>query len=276
MKNIIVGYHANCPDGFTAAWCAWKKFGDSAEYVPLSYNGPRPDWNKKEVYILDFCYSQDEMNYIKSVASSVVILDHHKTSEKIINSFEGCIFDNSRSGCGIAWDYFIVGKSRPFLIKHVEDRDLWSWKVEGTEEYCVALDCEIKSFDNYDRLANMSDEQYTQYIKDGAVMSKQLRSLAEEFCSSSKLVMFGGEKAFIANGPIRINSLMGNILAEKSGTFGIVWRCDDGKNVSVSLRGVKDYDVSRIALQFGGGGHKSACGINMPMDKFLENVVYLE
>src|SRR3990167_9491025 len=34
MKNIVVIYHGKCPDGFSAAWIAWKKFGDDAEYIP--------------------------------------------------------------------------------------------------------------------------------------------------------------------------------------------------------------------------------------------------
>lgn len=37
MSRILVLHHANCADGFTAAWCAWRYFGDDAEYVPVQY-----------------------------------------------------------------------------------------------------------------------------------------------------------------------------------------------------------------------------------------------
>ena len=30
LKNIVVIYHADCRDGFGAAYAAWKKFGDRA------------------------------------------------------------------------------------------------------------------------------------------------------------------------------------------------------------------------------------------------------
>jgi len=36
-KEIVVLYHANCLDGFGAAYAAWKKFGDTADYIPVQY-----------------------------------------------------------------------------------------------------------------------------------------------------------------------------------------------------------------------------------------------
>ena len=36
-KNIVVLYHADCLDGFGAAYAAWEKFGDTAEYIPVQY-----------------------------------------------------------------------------------------------------------------------------------------------------------------------------------------------------------------------------------------------
>ena len=43
MERTIVAYHGNCPDGFGGAYAAWKKFGDTAEYLPLSYGKPVPE-----------------------------------------------------------------------------------------------------------------------------------------------------------------------------------------------------------------------------------------
>ena len=36
MKPLVI-YHASCADGFGAAFAAWLKFGDDAEYVACSY-----------------------------------------------------------------------------------------------------------------------------------------------------------------------------------------------------------------------------------------------
>src|SRR3989338_9515798 len=42
LKTAIL-YHANCPDGFGGAYAAWKKFGDSAEYIPVKHGKPIPE-----------------------------------------------------------------------------------------------------------------------------------------------------------------------------------------------------------------------------------------
>ena len=36
MKPLVI-YHAHCTDGFGAAFAAWMKLGDDAEYVPMQY-----------------------------------------------------------------------------------------------------------------------------------------------------------------------------------------------------------------------------------------------
>ena len=36
MKPLVI-YHANCADGFGAAFAAWRKLGDEAEYVPMDH-----------------------------------------------------------------------------------------------------------------------------------------------------------------------------------------------------------------------------------------------
>ena len=39
MKPLVI-YHANCADGFGAAFAAWLKFGDEAEYQAAQYGKP--------------------------------------------------------------------------------------------------------------------------------------------------------------------------------------------------------------------------------------------
>ena len=65
MKSLVI-YHANCTDGFGAAFAAWLKLGDEAGYLPMEYNknpnnyfGGRPiaQWARDtDVYILDFSF----------------------------------------------------------------------------------------------------------------------------------------------------------------------------------------------------------------------------
>lgn len=83
MRPLVI-YHANCADGFAAAFAAWLKLGDDAEYVPMQYGKDDvfkiPPWTARDVYILDFSLPRDYMDKIFSEAKRVVWLDHHKTA----------------------------------------------------------------------------------------------------------------------------------------------------------------------------------------------------
>ncbi len=59
------------------------------------------------------------------------------------------------------------------------------------------------------------------------------------------------------------HSDVGNILAEKSGTYGAFWQQLPNHEVKWSLRSKGDYDVSVIASKFGGGGHKNAASFTL-------------
>ena len=164
MKPLVV-YHANCADGFGAAFAAWLKLGESdsieegAEYVPMQY-GTVPDiesWHmqyaisQREVYILDFSFPRQTMDYLFSVARRVTWLDHHKTAFEMwcedgerslceqSNGRDEVILDNNKSGAMLAWEYFHPGTEVPMLIKHISDRDLWKFNITKSREFNAAL-----------------------------------------------------------------------------------------------------------------------------------------
>lgn len=58
--------------------------------------------------------------------------------------------------------------------------------------------------------------------------------------------------------------------------FGIIMQEMEGGELSVSLRSRSDFDVSQIAKELGGGGHKAASGVrieNIPFDEAVEKVL---
>ena len=69
-------------------------------------------------------------------------------------------------------------------------------------------------------------------------------------------------KGLAANAPSFLASNLGNELANKSGTFGLVWSMADDGQIHCSLRSNGEYDVSAIARVFGGGGHRNAAGFS--------------
>ena len=72
-----------------------------------------------------------------------------------------------------------------------------------------------------------------------------------------------------ANAPAFLASDLGHELANKSGTFGLVWSMAGDGQVHCSLRSNGEYDVSAIAKVFGGGGHRNAAGFSTDIDTLV-------
>lgn len=163
MKPLVI-YHNNCADGFGAAFAAWLKFGDEAEYIPMQYGFHVDDldnipYQGNEVYMVDFSWPKPLMDNLFEKARKVVWLDHHKTAFEMWlggipdvgiwredNWHAGAtprsryiLLDNNKSGAMIAWEYFHPDKEIPMLIRHIDDYDRWQFKLEGTKEFNKAL-----------------------------------------------------------------------------------------------------------------------------------------
>jgi len=82
-------------------------------------------------------------------------------------------------------------------------------------------------------------------------------------------------KTFLKYGkPIEARSMAAGAFAQsiKNSNFGIVMVEDGKSKLSISLRSKKGYDISPIAMAFGGGGHESAAGAKLEGLEFDEAV----
>jgi uncharacterized protein len=174
MKPLVI-YHADCTDGFAAAFAAWLKLGDEAEYLPATYGSTqidlRTEVRDREVYVLDFSFPRDQMDALFPLAKRVVWLDHHKTAFEMYGASTECglnaldvgaeidenktdghhvTLDNNKSGALLAWEYFHPGGEAPMLFKHIDDRDRWQFKLGGSKELHAALQsCKPWSFEQW-------------------------------------------------------------------------------------------------------------------------------
>ena len=87
LRPDLCIYHANCMDGFTAAWVVARKV-PGIELVPASYGDAPPDVLGKTVLIVDFSYAKAVLETMAGDARLVVVLDHHKTAEAALRDFE--------------------------------------------------------------------------------------------------------------------------------------------------------------------------------------------
>lgn len=189
------------------------------------------------------------------------------------------VHDNNKSGALLAWEWFHPGTEVPKLIQHIDDRDRWQFKLDGSKELHAALrSYEPWSFAQWQKwlrdftpACGGSTTAFNAFKGQGAAILraqdahvKHIAGLARKCCifRYQTGIEDGYEFKFnglAANAPIH-QSEIGHELANASGTFGLVWYLGDDGRCKCSLRSNGDYDVSGIARAFGGGGHRNAAG----------------
>jgi uncharacterized protein len=268
VSQIIVLYHGGCPDGFGAAWAFYQKYGDVARYEEVGFKQRVPDLKGKSVFIVDFCYPRAIMKEIAKVAASVVVLDHHKTSQESCGDLKYCHFDMSHSGAVLAWKYLFKDAPVPAILQHVEDRDLWNWNLPNSEKILSVIDSHKKTFDEWNRLQTEMGEVgsggWKQMAKDGERILKYKNRIIKRIMGTKHKLNILGEQVPAVNSS-GFQSEIGNLLSEGEDYAAVYYF--DGSKYKFSLRSKEDgVDVSEIALEFGGGGHKNASGF------FVENM----
>lgn len=264
-KEIAVLYHGGCPDGFGGAFAAWKKFGDTAEYIPVKYGSPVPKGlDGRELYFVDFCYPRETMDSIIAAAKSVTVLDHHLGSKETVESMPEYRFDENHSGAVVAWSYFHPGTPVPTMLKYVEDGDLYVFKLPDSRAMLSYMYAQPFHFDTWDALATRLERETERntILEIGKIYAEHFAILVEQIANKAILVSFEGYECYLSNATDMFTSDVGNRLARLRPPFAIVAKLH-GDAINVSLRSDESIDVSAIARKYGGNGHPHAAAFRI-------------
>lgn len=287
MSNVICIYHGKCADGFTAAWAVRQALGD-IEFYPGIYQEPPPDVTGCEVLIVDFSYKRPVLEAMIAQAKSLLVIDHHKTAAEdlaflpqlALGAFcEGWLnsglkaaafFDMERSGAGLAWDFFHPGKPRPAIVNYAEDRDLWRFNLPHSREISAYTFAHDYTFENWDALATTLEESFSTAIAAGAAIEgKHHKDVAELVGVCKRRVKIGGVEVWAASLPYTLTSDAGHLMAKGEPFAACYWDTAEGR--VFSLRSTDEgQDVSAVAKQYGGGGHRNASGFKVPLDQISQ------
>lgn len=270
MTPPLVIYHGGCRDGFCAAWVIHGVM-PNAEFFPGYYGQEPPSVEGRDVIIVDFSYPLPTMQAIAEKASSLLVLDHHKTAEAALSKFSHpgavVIFDMNKSGAGLAADHFHPGeKQRPWLVDYVEDRDLWRHALPDSETVNAWIGTLPFTFEawtaEHTTMAQdfweLGDGLFTARKRGVAVQAK-VRQYVAEVRKNARRIAFEGFDVPIVNAPQVDISELGHALADGE-TFAMAWWQRADGVFQYSLRSIGDFDVSELAKRYGGGGHKNAAG----------------
>ena len=264
-ENIAVIYHAHCPDGFGAAYAAWKTLGLNARYIPLPNGASPPEMDPAtRIYILDLSFNRDRMLELhhRHGVDNVKVLDHHVSAQRSIGDMPNCHFDMARSGAVIAWEHFHPDQPTPVLLRYVQDCDLWRWELNRSRAVSAYIASLEQDFDQWDRTALEMAADPEPIFKTGEAIERFNRISVERLVANHHLVSIGDHQVPAVNSPL-LNSDIGEALLQRfpgAPFVAIYSNAADGEQ-RWSLRSrAGEFDVSQLASQLGGGGHQPAAG----------------
>ncbi|HKN85714.1 MAG TPA: phosphohydrolase [Nitrospiraceae bacterium] len=252
----IVLYHADCSDGFGAAWALWKKF-PTAEFKAVKHGYPPPlDLDGRHIVMVDFSYNRPTLETMAQQAASLQVLDHHVTAQDALAGLPFAYFDLKKSGAVLAWEW-AHQQPAPWLLQYVQDKDLWTWSLPGSREINAALASYPYDFHVWDALRQDMLEA------EGRAILRYETELVGKIAASAVMLPFQEAVVPVAQSSV-LTSQIGERLS-KDHPFCVIWHDRDGRRY-YSLRSRDDgADVAAIAMQYGGGGHTHAAGFSIPL-----------
>ena len=266
MKNPVIIYHYPCADGFTGAWLCHRVFGE-CEFVPAAYRDIPPDTTNRDVIIVDFSYPRDLLLEIEFNSRSLHVFDHHKTAQENCEGLEFAVFDMDKCGTRILWEwlketYNITNVPISFnhFLDYIEDRDLWRWQLYESRAVNAAIRSYEMTLDNWDQLVSKSLQDL---VTEGRAIQRYRRQLIDQHKRWAATMVIGGIEvpAVYCTVPEITSEIAGEL--SEGHPFAACYR-DNKKGRKFELRSREGgIDVSEIAKQYGGGGHKHAAGFQL-------------
>ena len=236
------------------------------------------------IYILDISLSLQCLETLtKTTKANIIMLDHHRTAfnryvpdeprtdneNQLLSLYDGQIqiaLNNTMSGAGMAHMYFFPHEQAPLLVQHVQDRDIWRFDMQHTKavhQYLKAQDMYIAGWSDINAMMS-HDEGYRDVVREGQRLLTEWEAKIDSICEYSEWVTLQGKTGLMVRCDHQYASDAGHLLSKISGSFGLTYCTDkadpDRKNLRVSLRSERNFDVEVMAKVYGGGGHKNAAG----------------
>ena len=249
-------YHAECADGFGAAWAIWKQF-PGAQFIPVKHgNPPPPELTTQRVVIVDFSYDRPTLEHMASETQALLVLDHHITAEKALAGLPYAYFDMTKSGAVLAWEW-AHDHPVPWLLDYIQDKDLWTWALPSSREINAAVASHPFDFDLWNGFKQKELEQ------EGRAILRYEHELVNKLAAQAVLVEFQGAVVPSVQSAVLTSQIGERLSADYP--FCIIWHDREGRRY-YSMRSREDgSDVGAIAASFGGGGHTHAAGFSIPL-----------
>ncbi len=239
----------------------------------------------ENIYIVDLTVPStfyDKINNSK-YKEKFKIFDHH-TTHLFANKYSNVVIDPTECGTTLFYKYLkekykLNKKIIKQYVEHVKNLDIWLWQ-EKNDLIAKSLGdlFTIYGKDKYieEMYLRLKKQKVFKLNKDEIKILKLEQDRIDRYIDKKNKDMFvidyKNYKAGLVFGE-KYRSEVGNALANMHPEldFIIIVNLSGG----ISLRTNKDVDLSKIAQELGGGGHKKASGIPLPKEekiKLIKNI----
>lgn len=266
---MLCVYHSADLDGHCSGAIVGRHFKGDCEFLGMDY-GKEFDWHKlnehDKIVMVDFSLPPDEMSKIHAWSlekswREFIWIDHHKTAiEAIDNTIKGSR-EIGCAACELAWEYF-NREAIPETVRLLGRYDVWDHEDPkvlpfqfGARLYVTAPERNLDFWENW--FCSFPQK----VLDEGITVLRYIKQDNAKYVSACAF-----ETELKGHRCIAVNKALAN-----SQTFDSIWD-EDKYDVmltfsrkkgfwTISLYTTKDsVDVSAIAKELGGGGHKNAAG----------------
>lgn len=160
----------------------------------------------------------------------------------------------------------------PIAVRLAGEYDIWDKRDPNAERFQSGLRSqELTSWDWEQMLSDKGDLRVAELLAQGTAVQYAQRKQDEFVAKNHSFDVEWEGLKFMAINAVRCNSLTFEAATrpDHDALMGFFW---NGKEWSVSLYHTphrKDLDLSAIAVRYGGGGHKGACGFRTKSFPFV-------
>jgi hypothetical protein len=273
---ITVIYHSADFDGIFCREIAKKFLPKDTIFIGWNYGDKIPEITTEELYMMDICIPE-LMDF-----PNLIWIDHHKSSIEKFDSpkIKGFRLDGV-GACRLAWAYFHDSNPclesfencavmEPLAVRLAGRYDVWKLDFGALElQFGLRaekqLDWELLLTDLACQPKSAAANEYVDIlIESGRKIMQYVDDTQAKYCRSAAFLINWKGLKFLALNTSASNSRAFAALDKKeTGHDALIKFNFDGEKWCFSLYHAahnKEIDLSKIAVEMGGGGHKGACG----------------
>lgn len=298
---MTIIYHSADYDGqFSGAICSLF-LGPEATLIGWDYGDPLIPFPEGDVYLVDLspdCFESVPID----VTARLVWIDHHKSNIQKWDVELGYLFKGYRidgvAACRLCWQWFSNTTpyettlptfedfhnhkvDEPEAVRLVGEYDVWDKRDPDAETFQYGLVTnQVVYPENPHSVLQLLDTQracvtdaaISRMLADGAAAQRWHQQFASSVCKQlGYRITFEGLQFWVLASIHSRNSLWFKDAPTDVDAL-MNWRYSGDGNVRFSLYhapGHEEHDLSPIAVKYGGGGHRGACGFQLPIEQAL-------